>query len=294
MGPSGRAWTDTGRADCSISRVKAEGESRFTIHTSSWAPRSHCCIQTGPGHGNAATQHAAAFPCHRLCGRIGQRLTPTLIPRSRCRGIAVAWWRVDTTAMPDSRGPSPGGTAGALSAPANADEASLVLLERAQAGDREALELLFARYLSPLRRWASGRLPRWARDIADTQDLVQEVVLDTLKRLDLFEPQHDQALRAYLHRAVLNRVKNEFRRRASRPAPAPLEDSSPDPGPSPHDLAVDHEQLERYEAALFRLAPIDREAIVSRLELGLTYDGRGDADRGYPDAAHAPVGEVVG
>jgi len=25
MGPSGRAWTDTGRADCSISRVKAEG-----------------------------------------------------------------------------------------------------------------------------------------------------------------------------------------------------------------------------------------------------------------------------
>jgi DNA-directed RNA polymerase specialized sigma24 family protein len=32
-----------------------------------------------------------------------------------------------------------------------------VLLARAQAGDREALETLFARYLMPLRQWARDR-----------------------------------------------------------------------------------------------------------------------------------------
>ena len=56
-------------------------------------------------------------------------------------------------------------------------ESSLALLERARAGDRQALETLTARYLPRLRRWASGRLPRWARDLADTEDLVQETVL---------------------------------------------------------------------------------------------------------------------
>jgi hypothetical protein len=49
---------------------------------------------------------------------------------------------------------------------------SLTLLQRAQAGDRAALDSLIARYLPRLQRWASGRLPRWARDMADMQALV--------------------------------------------------------------------------------------------------------------------------
>lgn len=47
-------------------------------------------------------------------------------------------------------------------------ESTLSLLERARAGDDNALNDLFARYAPPLRRWASGRLPRWARDLSDT------------------------------------------------------------------------------------------------------------------------------
>lgn len=65
---------------------------------------------------------------------------------------------------------------------------SLTLLERARAGDREALESLIARYLPRLQRWASGRLPRWARDMAETQDLVQEALFQTFKRIERFEP----------------------------------------------------------------------------------------------------------
>ena len=57
------------------------------------------------------------------------------------------------------------------------------LLARAKAGDRAALDQLFSRHIPVLKRWASGRLPRWARDITDTTDVVQETVLAVFDRL---------------------------------------------------------------------------------------------------------------
>lgn len=69
------------------------------------------------------------------------------------------------------------------------------LLQRARGGDRAALNAMFARHIPKLRRWASGRLPRWARDLADTHDLVQDTVLQTFKRImDAFEPRGEGAL----------------------------------------------------------------------------------------------------
>ena len=91
-------------------------------------------------------------------------------------------------------------------------ESSLDLLERARAGDASALDALMARHLPRLRRWASGRLPRWARDVADTQDLVQDTLLQTFKRIDRFEPRGEGALQAYLRQGVLNRIRDEYRR----------------------------------------------------------------------------------
>jgi RNA polymerase sigma-70 factor (ECF subfamily) len=63
-------------------------------------------------------------------------------------------------------------------------ESSLDLLARARAGDDEALNRLAARYLPRMRRWASGRLPRWTRDLAETDDLVQDCMLQTFRRID--------------------------------------------------------------------------------------------------------------
>jgi RNA polymerase sigma-70 factor (ECF subfamily) len=82
-----------------------------------------------------------------------------------------------------------------------AAETTFRLLERVREGDRAALDVLFARYVGPLRRWASGRLPRKARDVADTQDLVQETRLQTLRKIETFEPRHEGALQAYLRQA---------------------------------------------------------------------------------------------
>ena len=146
------------------------------------------------------------------------------------------------------------------------------LLRRGRDGDREAVEIVFARQFETLRHWASGRLPHWARDVADTDDLVQDVLLQTFKRIDDFDTRGPGALYAYLRQAVLNRMRDEIRRRGRRPAPVRADGSLPADGPSPLDLAIGAESLERYERALDRLRPDDRECIVARLELGFTFN----------------------
>jgi RNA polymerase sigma-70 factor (ECF subfamily) len=104
-------------------------------------------------------------------------------------------------------------------------DSTLTLLTRARNGDAEALNDLFARYLPGLRRWASGRLPRWARDLADTPDVVQEVLLETFKRIDGFDHRGEGALRAYLRQAVMNRIREELRRANRRPVRVELDES---------------------------------------------------------------------
>lgn len=150
-------------------------------------------------------------------------------------------------------------------------ESTLSLLTRARAGDPGALDELFVRFGPRLRRWASGRLPRWARDLCDTSDLVQETLLQMFKRIDGFEHRGEGALQAYLRQAVMNRISNELRRANRRPAAVELSAEVPDEAASPLEAAIGVEAVERYEAALQRLRPEDRELIIARVELGLTY-----------------------
>ena len=156
-------------------------------------------------------------------------------------------------------------------------DATCNLLERAKGGDRDALELLFARHVPTLRRWARGRLPRWARDIADTQDLVQDTVLQVFKRVEAFEPRGDGALQAYLRQAVTNRIRNEFRSKGRRPSFDGLDEQAPSVRTSPLEAAIRQEQLDRYDAALARLSEQERDLIVARVEVGLTYEEMAEA-----------------
>jgi RNA polymerase sigma factor (sigma-70 family) len=171
---------------------------------------------------------------------------------------------------------------------------SLTLLERAQAGDRAALDLLVARYLPRLQRWASGRLPRWARDIADTQDLVQETLFQTFKRIEKFESRGEGALLAYLRQAILNRVREELRRAKRRPARNELESQAADNARSPLEEAIGQEALERYERALATLRREDRELVVARVELGYTNQEIAELlDKPTPNAARMAVERAV-
>ena len=151
-------------------------------------------------------------------------------------------------------------------------ESTLELVQRAKTGDREALDRLFARSIPLLRRWASGRLPRWTRDLMDTDDLVQETVVRAVGRIGAFEPRHEGALQAYLRQAVMNRIRDEIRRGVRSPAPSELDDDTPDRNASPLDEAIGREAVERYEAALAALRPEEREAIVTRVEMDGTYE----------------------
>jgi RNA polymerase sigma-70 factor (ECF subfamily) len=165
-------------------------------------------------------------------------------------------------------------------------ESTFRLIDRARAGDREAIERLFARYLRPLQRWASGRLPRWARDLADTDDLVQETLLHTFKRIETFEPRTVGALQAYLRQAVLNGIRDELRKKGRRPGMTKLDDIELEAAGSPLEDAIGREAVERYEAALQRLEPDEREAIVGRVEIGCTYEELAAAlGKPTPDAA---------
>jgi RNA polymerase sigma factor (sigma-70 family) len=173
-------------------------------------------------------------------------------------------------------------------------ESTVVLLEKAKAGNREALDSLFARYLPPLRRWASGRLPARARDLLDTHDVVQDVLLQTFRHIEGIEWRHDGALRAYLRQAVMNRIRDELRRAARRPAGPPIGDDHPAEGPSPLEAAIGREGAERYEAALARLKDGDREAIIARLELGCSYEEVAEAlEKPTPEAARKAVQRAV-
>ena len=150
-------------------------------------------------------------------------------------------------------------------------ESTFDLLARAKQGDGRALEPLFARYLPRLRRWASGRLPRWARDAGDTQDLVQETLVSVFKQVERFEPRREGAFQAYLRQAVMNRIRNAVRDRSRRPDGTSIDEALPADGESPLERTIGVERLERYEAALGRLRAIDREAIVARVEMGCSY-----------------------
>ena len=165
---------------------------------------------------------------------------------------------------------APGSVASPPARAAAGRRSSLTLLELAQSGDRVALDDLIARYLPRMQRWASGRLPRWARDVADTQDLVQETVLQVVRKLDTFEVRGEGALQAYLRQAILNRIREELRRANRRPSRSELDSRAPDDGRSPLDEAIGQETVERYERALATLRPEDREAVVARIELGCT------------------------
>jgi RNA polymerase sigma-70 factor (ECF subfamily) len=165
-------------------------------------------------------------------------------------------------------------------------DSTFVLLDRARAGDRDALDRLFARHLEPLQRWISGRLPRWARDVTDTDDLVQDTLLRTFRKVESFEPRGVGALQAYLRQAVLNRLRDELRRKSRRPDETGLDDVGADAEASPLEQAIGREAVETYERALERLRSEDREAIIARVELGLSYEEMAAAlNKPTPDAA---------
>jgi RNA polymerase sigma-70 factor (ECF subfamily) len=174
------------------------------------------------------------------------------------------------------------------------EETSLSLLARARKGDALAVEALMGRYLARLQRWATGRVPAVARSLIDTDDVVQDALLNTFRRLDEFQPRHDGALMAYLRQAVANRIRSELRRKGPEVDAAVDVDALESALPSPLEAMVGRDAFARYEAALAQLDEDDRAAVIGRFEMGFSYDALARAmNRPSAEAARKTVERAV-
>jgi DNA-directed RNA polymerase specialized sigma24 family protein len=166
-------------------------------------------------------------------------------------------------------------------------ETTIDLLARVRQGDSAAVSALMERSVLPLRRWARGRMPQFARNFADTQDIVQEAFVRVLPTLATVEAIHPGALQALLRQAVADHIDDMRQDPESAPGiSVPEAFRTADSAPSPVERVVGREGLKRYEAAFRQLSPPDREAIVARIELQQSYEEVAIA-LGMPDAAAA-------
>jgi len=115
-------------------------------------------------------------------------------------------------------------------------------------------------------------LPPAARGLLDTDDIVQETIVKTIRNIDHIQAQREGALQAYLREALRNRFADAYRRVAGHGADAAIESNVPASDPSPLEAAIGAETLDRYDAALRRLKPDDREAVILRVELCYEYE----------------------
>lgn len=179
--------------------------------------------------------------------------------------------------------------------PPTGSDTTLGLLRQAQRGDGEALDAVFRRVMPAVRRWARGQVPRQARNLLDTDDLVQETLTRTLAHVKNLETSRARGFYLYLREALRNRIRDELRRVARQPG----RDSSPgsevaadETNPLGHVMAL--QRRERYERALGRLDPEDRAMVVGRFEFGLGWREIAEvAGRPSGDAARMAVSRAL-
>lgn len=174
-------------------------------------------------------------------------------------------------------------------------DSTAALIGRIRSGDAAAREQLFARCLPRLQKWAHRRLPRRARDIADTDDLVQVALLRAFHRVEGFEARREGAFLAYLRTILLNAVRDELRRSARRPDVTDVDEEwLQDGGPSVLDEVIGRDRARQYEAALGRLTAEQREAVILRVEFDMSFREIAEA-MGKPnaDAARMTVARAL-
>ena len=150
------------------------------------------------------------------------------------------------------------------------------LIATARTGDRGAFGRLYSRYARMVHGIALSRLRS-----QDADDVVQEVFLKVFRNIGSFRGQ--SSLKTWIYRITVNEAHNARRwffrhRRAEVELDKTPEDARnlkeiiPDRSRSPFDAAFDREQHVMIEAALERINPIFREAVVLRDITDLAYE----------------------
>jgi len=152
-------------------------------------------------------------------------------------------------------------------------ESTASLLHRVANDDAAAREQLCRQFIPILTRWAHGRLPDYARDLSETQDLVQVALIRALDQIGEFDALREGAFLAYLRKIMLNNIRMEIRRvtRRNKHGFADSEHELQDPEASIVSKVIGLDVLERYEAGLMTLTDKAREAVILRVEFGYSF-----------------------
>jgi RNA polymerase sigma-70 factor (ECF subfamily) len=156
------------------------------------------------------------------------------------------------------------------------------LIERARAGDRDAVNAIFARYRERLRRMVDLRLDRRLHARIDASDVIQEAYVDVVTRLDEYLRDPQVPLFLWLRLVVGERLMKLHRHhlgtqmrdaglevslyRGALPtaSSAALAAQLLGQHTSPTQAAVRAERMLRLQEALNTLEPVDREVLSLR------------------------------
>jgi RNA polymerase sigma factor (sigma-70 family) len=108
--------------------------------------------------------------------------------------------------------------------------------------------------------------------LVDTDDVVQETVIKTVRNLGRIEIRDDGALQAYLRQALTNWLTDAYRRSKQRANDTDLNSDLPANQPSPLEEAIGADALRRYDEGLAQLTASDRELVVLRIEFCYEYE----------------------
>jgi len=173
-------------------------------------------------------------------------------------------------------------------------EPTVDIVRRIGGGDAAARDQLLRRYLPMLRRWAHGRLPASARDLCDTDDLVQVTLMRAINNVGHLRLEHPGSFFVYLKQSVLNGIKNELRRTRRQQDNAQRFPTSADPEePSGTNLEEVHSDMDAYDQALRTLSKRQQRLLVMRLEFGLSYEEIAVECGSTADAVRMMVGRAV-
>ncbi|MBI5433631.1 MAG: sigma-70 family RNA polymerase sigma factor [Planctomycetes bacterium] len=179
---------------------------------------------------------------------------------------------------------------------------SVDLVHRAQAGDREALNRLFARYYERVRRIVRVRLGPELRALLDSGDILQETFAAAVSAFDRFEMREEASLIRWLATLAERQItaaadrygalKRDRKREVPLSPVNPASSSSPHgrdlsaSGPLPIDEVAGEEEATLVDDAIRELPEEYRELILWRDYAGAEWDVVA-RETGRPTAAAA-------
>jgi RNA polymerase sigma-70 factor (ECF subfamily) len=168
------------------------------------------------------------------------------------------------------------------------DESDQQLVERVQAGDKAAFDVLVRKYQHRVLKLVG----RFVSDAAEAEDVAQEAFLKAYRALASFRG--DSAFYTWLYRIAINTAKNALVSNRRRPVDFDLDLQDPDQydrharlkeGDTPEGVLLTEEIRTVVERAMEQLPEDLRTAIVLRELEGLSYEE-------IAEAMDCPVGTV--